>query len=354
MKLYLLLFLPALWAQTKTSLSVGSTPITRGTNGSVEVNKSGVLGEQPTTGTGNIVRAISPSIDLSHATGAPTWNQNTTGNAATATDLASYPPLCSGGQFSQGLSAGSNNCGTPPSGGSSGTLICSNGPAPNTMTCTEDLAAPAFTGTGPDPFINFPSNTSHMPSAGDLWNNAGALTFNGFALLPSGGSAARLTNLPIILTTIGSGPATWTQATNTLNIPQSSGGGGMLFNFPMGSAFGASTTSYLSQGFVNYGSAENRVQMPIPVTGTLQKMTMWVNQVFNVQPSSGSLACTLNVNGSSSGLSISIPAGATVTTALTDGVHTAGVQANDLLDLQCVNSATESSLIPVGVNVVVQ
>lgn len=42
----------------------------------------------------------------------PTLNQNTTGTAA---GLTSYPTLCSGVQFSQGLSSGSNNCGTPPS-----------------------------------------------------------------------------------------------------------------------------------------------------------------------------------------------------------------------------------------------
>ena len=47
----------------------------------------------------------------------PTLNQNTTGNAATATNLASYPTLCSGSQFSQGLSSGSNNCATPSGGG---------------------------------------------------------------------------------------------------------------------------------------------------------------------------------------------------------------------------------------------
>jgi hypothetical protein len=41
---------------------------------------------------------------------------NIGGNAATATNLASYPTLCSGGQFSQGLSSASNNCGTPISG----------------------------------------------------------------------------------------------------------------------------------------------------------------------------------------------------------------------------------------------
>jgi hypothetical protein len=44
----------------------------------------------------------------------------TSGNAVSATNLSSYPTLCSGGQFSQGLSAGSNNCGTPAGGGGGG------------------------------------------------------------------------------------------------------------------------------------------------------------------------------------------------------------------------------------------
>lgn len=55
----------------------------------------------------------------------PTLNQSTTGNAATATNLASYPALCSGGQFSQGLSSGSNNCATPS--GSGGSNVNVNG-----------------------------------------------------------------------------------------------------------------------------------------------------------------------------------------------------------------------------------
>lgn len=49
----------------------------------------------------------------------PTWNQSTTGNANTATNLAAYPAICTGGAFSQGLSSGSNNCATPAGGGSS-------------------------------------------------------------------------------------------------------------------------------------------------------------------------------------------------------------------------------------------
>jgi len=69
------------------------------------------------TGTGSAAQAPTlknaPALSAANMTSFPTLNQNTTGNAATATNLASYPTLCSGGQFSQGLSSGSNNCATP-------------------------------------------------------------------------------------------------------------------------------------------------------------------------------------------------------------------------------------------------
>jgi hypothetical protein len=75
----------------------------------------------------------------------PLLNQSTTGNAATATSattanyattsglaasatvLASYPSLCTGGQFSQGFSLASNNCGTPS--GSGGSMTWPSGGA---------------------------------------------------------------------------------------------------------------------------------------------------------------------------------------------------------------------------------
>jgi hypothetical protein len=56
------------------------------------------------------------SITLTNAIGTAS-GLNIGGNAATATNLASYPTLCTGSQFSQGLSSGSNNCATPTGGG---------------------------------------------------------------------------------------------------------------------------------------------------------------------------------------------------------------------------------------------
>ena len=69
--------------------------------------------------TGTPCAAWGTSISWSSGTSTATMNitGNAGGNAATATNLANYPTLCTGGQFSQGLSSGSNNCATPSGGG---------------------------------------------------------------------------------------------------------------------------------------------------------------------------------------------------------------------------------------------
>jgi hypothetical protein len=75
----------------------------------------------------------------------PTFNQSTTGNAATATNLASYPSLCTGTQFSQGLSAGSNNCATPSGGGGLTSPVTS----PNPLAFDVNLNF-----KGPNPYVD--------------------------------------------------------------------------------------------------------------------------------------------------------------------------------------------------------
>lgn len=69
-------------------------------------------------------------------------------------------------------------------------------------------------------------------------------------------SAANMSNLPITLTTTGSsGAATWTQSTNTLNIPQYSGGAGITY--PAGTGFAIVT-----------GGAAWGTTLTDPLTGT--------------------------------------------------------------------------------------
>lgn len=55
---------------TGSGLTVGTTTITGGTSGNIESNNAGVLGEIGTTGSGNVVRATSPTIAGPTVTGA--------------------------------------------------------------------------------------------------------------------------------------------------------------------------------------------------------------------------------------------------------------------------------------------
>jgi hypothetical protein len=94
-----------------------------------------------TTGSGAAVLATSPAlvtpnlgtpsaINLANATGAPTWNQSTTGNAATATALAAAPSQCGANNFSMGVAAsGSANCAQPGFSNLSGTAVAGQIPA---------------------------------------------------------------------------------------------------------------------------------------------------------------------------------------------------------------------------------
>jgi len=73
-----------------TSYAVGASA-----NDLVQLNASGQL----------------PAVSAALLTNFPTLNQSTTGNAATATALASTPAQCSGGQYSTGVAASGNaNC----------------------------------------------------------------------------------------------------------------------------------------------------------------------------------------------------------------------------------------------------
>jgi hypothetical protein len=74
-----------------TSYAVGTAP-----NSLVQLNSSGQL----------------PAISAANLTNFPTFNQSTTGNAATATALATAPAKCSAGNYPRGIDAAGNaqNC----------------------------------------------------------------------------------------------------------------------------------------------------------------------------------------------------------------------------------------------------
>lgn len=66
---------------TAGSITVGATTITSGTNGSIEFNNAGVLGEIATTGSGNVARATSPTFVT------PILGTPASGNASNLTNI---------------------------------------------------------------------------------------------------------------------------------------------------------------------------------------------------------------------------------------------------------------------------
>ena len=117
----------------------------------------------------------------------PTLNQSTTGNAATATNLASYPTLCSGGQFSQGLSSGSNNCATPSGSGS----VTSVGWTGGIVSVANPTTTPAFTVAGTSGGIPYFSSSSAWASSAALASGA-IVTGGGAGTAPSTDANATL------------------------------------------------------------------------------------------------------------------------------------------------------------------
>jgi hypothetical protein len=256
------------------------------------------------TGTGSTVFANGPTLI------APILGTPASGNASNLTNLpitltttgSSGPATYTQSTNTLNVPQYTGASGCTPSGGagviqaSNGSGACQNTSATDNgsnITATEPLLAPSFTGTGTNPYINFPSNIGHTFAAGDLVNVSGVLEFGASAVpvllssasgiqtwlitpnsanlaaaitdetgsgaavfatsptlvtpilgTPASGNATNLTNLPIVLTTTGSGAATYTQSTNTLNIPTPSAGGtpctttALSFQYNNAGAFG--------------------------------------------------------------------------------------------------------------------
>lgn len=102
--------------------------------------------------------------------------------AATASNLASYPTPCSGGQFSQGLSSGSNNCATP-SGGSSSTITGSGLTAGNVYYAAASglVAAEANGNTATATFTN---SSASISATNSFWAGQ-AISFASTGTLPT-------------------------------------------------------------------------------------------------------------------------------------------------------------------------
>lgn len=112
---------------TPSAGSSAFSAITTGTNTTATMTV-GTGSSLTASGSGSITATAAPFSGISTGTnttatmtvgtgGSVTTSGSGTIAATTATNLSSYPTLCSGGQFSQGLSSGSNNCATPSGSG---------------------------------------------------------------------------------------------------------------------------------------------------------------------------------------------------------------------------------------------
>lgn len=136
--------------------------------------------------TANVVNASAPGIGICHFAGS---TQTCTSSAVSLTaDVSGILPVSHGG----------SNC-------ASASITCFNN--------ITGFTASGTTGTTSTNLVFSTNATLINPALGT----------------PASGNASNLSNLPITLTTTGSsGAATWTQGTNTLNIPQYTGGGGSV------------------------------------------------------------------------------------------------------------------------------
>lgn len=127
------------WSATSPPTLEDSGASCGGGSGSVtSVSVAGTTSQINTAGTCSSTSVVSCTLSLPS-----TINVNTSG---TSGGLTSYPTLCVGGAFSQGLSAGSNNCATP-SGGSS---VSVNG---------SSVSSPNFNASAPSPDAGYTAAT---------------------------------------------------------------------------------------------------------------------------------------------------------------------------------------------------
>lgn len=175
-----------------------------------------------------------PAFSAANLFNFPTFNQSTTGNAATATAFATAPAACTTGQYVTGISVtGNPTCATPAGGvttpattqlykgnGSANNIIVATPgtdyvlPGGNVATATALAATPAACTTGQyvtaisangTPTCSTPAGGTTSPATNNLYkgngtaNNIVVATPGTDYLLPTG-SAAGLTNIPACAT----------------------------------------------------------------------------------------------------------------------------------------------------------
>ena len=135
------------------------------------------------------------------------------------------------------------------------------------------------------------------------------------------------------------------KADGSWSAPSGGGGGASIITTPVNAAVGSSTDQYCQVGGTQTIALANeaRNRWYCPRAGTVQKMYVWINAAANTQPASGSYEITIYKNNATAGPTITISAGATVTTVQSDTSTTLSVSAGDYLHIRLKNNATATA-----------
>lgn len=246
-----------------SGLAVGSTTISGGTNGDFEVNNAGVLGEVAATGTGNVVRATSPTLvtpalgtpsalTLTNATGLP--QAGIAGIAANS--LVGNPTGSSGTGQSVGLGTGlavcsTNICPVAPnrSSGSAITFTSADFAGQVNSTGTTNTATVPATGTfGANQTILLTNQGSGNITITDSQTvnglaNALVLHSHGFYAYTGNGASADAFGFPGYDTITASSVPIFSDASGALTASEISdaAAGGVTIGSPTGGQKGAGT-----------------------------------------------------------------------------------------------------------------
>lgn len=298
--------------------------------------------------------AVNNRTDLDLAS---TISSNTSGNAATATALASIPSQCTGGQFATGIAASGNaNCGTPAGGGTPGgssgqVQINSSGAFGGAANLTYDSASggttlqaqdkggqvfnvKAYGATSATPYLDGTLAIGSGPAAASSFNHTGTSTT---ATAP--GFTATQNNTLALWIFGAPGPFSVPPATGTNRLTQPNPGADYGFtindqtNTPSGSvaavsgtfasgtkwnAITAHATPTAGNTISFAGIADNQVVGPTSIT---------VTAPVAEAPGQFLVACVVFSQGSSN--SITPPAGLTLLIDATTGDAFGGIKCYD-------------------------
>lgn len=316
-----------------------------------------------TTGTG--VPSIAVAADF------PTFNQNTTGNAATATALATARAI-------NGVNFDGTAAITVPA--AAGTLTGT--------TIASGVTSAAQTWTGVNTFSQSTSSANAVqilnPSAATnlvnpqspslwfvdhYWNGTASIvntwsfdnifgtgsnptsTFNIAQTGTSGFSAVQVPQLIISGLSSGTSPVCPNGTNNALTTVGCVGGSsnGIVITVygPLGSGLGSGASLSGGMGGTAMSSSnELNFDTAVPFAGSVKNL--YVNPSSSgTQSATGALTCTVRKNLTNTTLQVVIAASQTVTvgTPLTDLTHTASFSSGDKMSIVCTNAATATSVI---------